>query len=218
MGWLKKISSTKVLFFKYTFWLQKTSILFLLKEKFKKYFTRNDLRVPKLILRNDEFYKNFCKSKNFIYLNGENVLHPKTSKTIMKYIEEDEENYEKVKKNFLENNKKINCLCKLLSRPLFFSRRKRNKVKKRNFAQIIKLEREARKKSYWKNLADYEKGDEINEFEQILVDENNEEDENILVEEAKIEEETILLTLFRMGFLGAAHGWRGRSKKGPLPP
>ena len=79
-----------------------------MKEKFKKYFTRNDLRVPKLILRNDEFYKNFCKSKNFIYLNGENVLHPKTSKTIMKYIEEDEENYEKVKKNFLGNNKKIN--------------------------------------------------------------------------------------------------------------
>ena len=66
----------------------------------------------------------------------------------MKYIEEDEENYGKVKKNFLENNKKINCLCELLLRPLFFPRRKRNKVKKRNFAQIIKLEREARKKSY----------------------------------------------------------------------
>ena len=124
----------------------------------------------------------------------------------------------KLKRTFLETIKKSICLCKLLSRPLFFPRRKRNKVKKQNFAQIIKLEREARKKSYWENLADYEKGDEINEFEQILVDENTEEDEKILVEEAKIEEKTILLTLFRMGFFGAAHGCGRRSKKGPLPP
>ena len=36
-----------------------------------------------------------------------------------------------------------------------------------------------------KNLVDYEKRDEINEFEQKQIDENNDEDKNILVEETK---------------------------------
>ena len=47
---------------------------------------------------NDELYKNICKGKNFIYLNGENILHPKTSETIMEYIDEDE----KVKKTDID--------------------------------------------------------------------------------------------------------------------
>lgn len=36
-----------------------------------------------------------------------------------------------------------------------------------------------------KNLVDYEKRDEINEFEQKQIDENNDEDKNILVEETQ---------------------------------
>ena len=41
---------------------------------------------------NDEFYKHICKSRNFKYLNKKNVLHPKTSKILMEYNEQDEKN------------------------------------------------------------------------------------------------------------------------------
>ena len=34
---------------------------------------------------NNEFYKRICKSKNFIYLYSKNVLHSKTSETVMEY-------------------------------------------------------------------------------------------------------------------------------------
>lgn len=44
-----------------------------------------------------------------------------------------------------------------------------------------------------KNLVDYEKRDEINEFEQKQIDENNDEDKNILVEETKKKEKAIIL-------------------------
>ena len=47
---------------------------------------------------NDDFYKHTCKSKNFICLNGKNVLHPKASETLMEYVEEDEKNYGNIKK------------------------------------------------------------------------------------------------------------------------
>ena len=46
-----------------------------------------------------EFYKFICEEKNFLYLNGKNVLQPKVLQIIAEFIEADEKNY-----RLLQNN------------------------------------------------------------------------------------------------------------------
>ena len=40
-----------------------------------------------------EFYKFLCEEKNFVYLNGKNVLQPKLQQIVGEFIEKDEKNY-----------------------------------------------------------------------------------------------------------------------------
>ena len=46
-----------------------------------------------------EFYKFICEEKNFLYLNGKNILQPKVLQIIAEFIEADEKNY-----RLLQNN------------------------------------------------------------------------------------------------------------------
>ena len=40
-----------------------------------------------------KFYRHICKEKNFLYLNGKNVLQPKVSEIINEYLDKDTNNY-----------------------------------------------------------------------------------------------------------------------------
>ena len=42
------------------------------------------------------YYKYICEEKNFLYLNGKNVLQPKVLQIIADFIEKDEQNYKLV--------------------------------------------------------------------------------------------------------------------------
>lgn len=46
-----------------------------------------------------KFYKHICKEKNFLYLNGKNVLKPRVVEIITGFLNEDENNYKKLKNN-----------------------------------------------------------------------------------------------------------------------
>ena len=46
-----------------------------------------------------KFYQYICREKNFLYLNGKNVLQPKVSETITEFLKEDQENYVALKNN-----------------------------------------------------------------------------------------------------------------------
>ena len=51
-----------------------------------------------------KFYKHICKEKNFLYLNGKNVLQPKVFEIITDFLNEDENNYRELR-NDLSSNK-----------------------------------------------------------------------------------------------------------------
>ena len=55
-----------------------------------------------------EFFKRICKKDNFNYLNGKNVLHPKTIEIIWKFIEKDVESYKPLRDYFQNTNSFVN--------------------------------------------------------------------------------------------------------------
>ena len=55
---------------------------------------------------NDEsFYKHICQPENFLYLNWKNVIYTHVADIVQKYLEENKENFEKIKKKIIENKK-----------------------------------------------------------------------------------------------------------------
>ena len=46
-----------------------------------------------------EFYKYICSKENCVYLNGKNLLYPKASDIIYKFIEVDEKNCGQLRNN-----------------------------------------------------------------------------------------------------------------------
>ena len=59
------------------------------------------------------------------------------------------------------------------------------KLKSKFLLKLKNWKDKKERKATGKNQVEYEKRDEINEFEQKPIDENNEEDEKMLVEEAE---------------------------------
>ena len=51
------------------------------------------------------FYKHIRKSDNFMYLNSKNVIYPCVADIMLKYLEENEENFDKLKKNSSKTGK-----------------------------------------------------------------------------------------------------------------
>ena len=54
------------------------------------------------------FYKHICQPKNFLYLNGKNVIYAKVAQIVMDYIEKDENNFDKLKNKLIEKKKNFN--------------------------------------------------------------------------------------------------------------
>ena len=52
------------------------------------------------------FYRHICKEKNFLYINGENLLQPKVSEIITEFLAEKDENYKQLRNN-LSHSKNI---------------------------------------------------------------------------------------------------------------
>ena len=53
------------------------------------------------------FYKHICQPQNVWYLNGKNIIYPKVAEIVMDYIIKDENNFDKLKKKLVENQKNI---------------------------------------------------------------------------------------------------------------
>ena len=51
------------------------------------------------------FYKHICKPDNFLYLNSKNVIYLRVADIAWKYLEQDEQNFEKIRKKLIENTK-----------------------------------------------------------------------------------------------------------------
>ena len=51
------------------------------------------------------FYRLICQPDNFFYLNGRNVIYQCVIEIVMNYIEADENNFNKLKRNLIENQK-----------------------------------------------------------------------------------------------------------------
>ena len=46
-----------------------------------------------------KFYQHICKEKNFLYLNGKNILHPNVPEIMIHFLDENEENYKDLRNN-----------------------------------------------------------------------------------------------------------------------
>ena len=54
---------------------------------------------------NPSFYKYICKPDNFLYLNLKNVIYLRVADIVWKYLEQDEQNFNKIRKKLIENKK-----------------------------------------------------------------------------------------------------------------
>ena len=52
------------------------------------------------------FYKHICQPDNFLYLNGKHVIYPRVAEIVMSYIEADENNFNKLRRKIIENQKR----------------------------------------------------------------------------------------------------------------
>ena len=51
------------------------------------------------------FCKHICRMENFLHLNGKNVIYLHFAEIVWKYIEENEENFHKIKQKLIDNKK-----------------------------------------------------------------------------------------------------------------
>ena len=51
------------------------------------------------------FYKHICRPENLLYLNGKNVTYPQVAEIVWKYIEENQENFHKIKQTLIDSKK-----------------------------------------------------------------------------------------------------------------
>ena len=51
------------------------------------------------------FHKHICQTDNFLYLNGKNVIYLCVAEIVMNYIETDDNNFNKLKRKLIENQK-----------------------------------------------------------------------------------------------------------------
>ena len=51
------------------------------------------------------FYKHIWEPDNFLYVNGKNVIYPRVADIVWKYLEQDKQNFDKIRKKLIENKK-----------------------------------------------------------------------------------------------------------------
>ena len=85
-----------------------------------------------------KFYKHISKEKNFLYLNGKNVLQSKVLEIISELTDEDESNYKQLQNNFSSYKSIFQYVYSNVFPEIYCSTEKRGFDLKSNFHIIFK--------------------------------------------------------------------------------
>ena len=137
-----------------------------------------------------KLYKHICREKNFLYLNGKNVLQPKVLEIITNFLNEDENNYKELRNNLSSYKSIFQYVCSNVFPEIYCSTEKRGFDLKSNFHIIFKTYKGKKQleSSLAKNPENYEKiCNETNIYEQkpINVDHFNDVEEKEVKERAE---------------------------------
>ena len=126
-----------------------------------------------------QFYQHICREKNFLHLNGENVLQPKVSEIINDFLNEGEENYKHLRNNLSQYKKILRYVYSNAFPETYCSIKRRGFDLKSNFHIIFKTYKDKKKMeaSPGKTPPNYEEiRDETYAYEQkpIKIDDFNE--------------------------------------------
>ena len=129
-----------------------------------------------------EFYKHICQEKNFVYLNGKNVLQPKVLQIISEFIKADDNNYRLFQNNFSSYKKFFQYVYSKLFPEIYCSTEKRGFNLNSNFHIMFKTYKDKKQlqNNIGKNPANYETiRKEINIYKQkpVNIDDFNEFEE-----------------------------------------
>ena len=92
-----------------------------------------------------KFYKHICKEKNFLYLNGKNVLQPKISKIITDFLKEGNENYIELRNNLSQYKTIFQYVYSNVFLEIYCSTERRGFDLKRTFHIIFKTWKDKKK-------------------------------------------------------------------------
>ena len=128
------------------------------------------------------FYQHICKEKNFLYLNGKNVLQPKVPGIFTDFLSGNEENYKDLDNNLSSNNIIFQCVYSNVFPVIYCSTERRGFDLNSNFHIIFKTYRDKKKldTSLGKNPNNYKEiRNETYVYEQkpVKVDDFNEIEE-----------------------------------------
>ena len=134
-----------------------------------------------------KFYRHICKEKNFLYLNGMNVLQTKVFEIITNFINESDDNFKALRNNLSSYKNIFQYLYSNVFPKIYCSTKKRGYDLKSNFHIIFKTYKDKKKleTSLGKNPENYETvRNETNMYEQkpINVDDFNEVEEKLVKE------------------------------------
>ena len=134
-----------------------------------------------------KFYRHICKEKNFLYLNGKNVLQTKVFEIITNFINESDDNFKALRNNLSSYKNIFQYLYSNVFPKIYCSTKKRGFDLKSNFHIIFKTYKDKKKleTSLGKNPENYETvRNETNMYEQkpINVDDFNEVEEKLVKE------------------------------------
>ena len=129
-----------------------------------------------------KFYKHICQEKNFLYLNGQNVLRPNVLEIISGFIDADEGNYRLLQNNLSSYKNIFQYIYTNASPEIYCSTEKRGFDLKSNFHIIFKIYKDKKQleSSMGKNPVHYKSiRKETNIYEQkpINIDDFNESEE-----------------------------------------
>ena len=125
------------------------------------------------------FYRHICKEKNFLYLNGQNVLQPKVLEITSEFADKDENNYKQLQNNLSSYKNIFQYVHSNVFPEIYCATEKRGFDLKSNFHIIFKMYKDKKQleSSMAKNLSNYESiRNERNIYEQkpIIIDDFNE--------------------------------------------
>ena len=104
------------------------------------------------------FYRHICKEKNFLYINGENLLQPKVSEIITEFLAEKDENYKQLRNNLSHSKNIFQYVYSNVFPEIYCSTERRGFNLKSNFHIIFKTYKDKKnvESSLGKNSYNYE--------------------------------------------------------------
>ena len=134
-----------------------------------------------------KFYRHICKEKNFLYLNGKNVLQPKVLEIIKEFLDEDQSHYKELRNNSSNYKSIFQYIYSNAFPEIYCSTEKRGFDLKSNFHIIFKTYKDKKQleSSLGKNPENYENiHKETNIYDQkpVSIDDFNEVEEKEVTE------------------------------------